>query len=145
MKNLKMTILIPLTLLLVGGTIGTAEAQARLRVRASITTPSMHLSIGQHHGHGYRLDYRRTLPATRRYDQYQLRKVDRRIAGRLGRYTGVPAKELLRHKRHGYTWSEIGRWLELPRRAVRAAMDAKTWKRYLRGDRIKSGCIRYGR
>jgi hypothetical protein len=62
-------------------------------------------------------------------------KRDKKIARRLGRYTGVPKRELLRLKRMGYSWREIGNWLGISKQAVRAAKSKGRWARFLERQR----------
>jgi hypothetical protein len=70
---------------------------------------------------------------------FRIAKQDQRIAHRLAMYTGVPEHELLRLRRFGYQWFEIGRWLHLPQQLVRAAMHKGTWKRFLREEQLFAG------
>jgi hypothetical protein len=76
----------------------------------------------------------RTLP--RRHGHVVVRaeiaRHDRRVAGRLARYTGVARRDILEMRRLGYRWLEIGAWLELPRHTIRAALRADSWRAYLR-------------
>ncbi|MBD3222304.1 hypothetical protein GF314_13785 [bacterium] len=44
----------------------------------------------------------------------------------------MPRREILHLRGLGYRWSEIGMWLEVPRGAVRAAMSADAWGRFMR-------------
>lgn len=129
MKTLKMSIIsLPvLALLLTVGAVD--EAQARIRVRATLQTP--HGQIQVDNG-AYRpaRGYRRALPV-RHYTEYRVSKKDRKIARRLGRFTGVPKRELVQMKRMGYSWRQIGNWLGVSKRVVRAAKSQKKWERFL--------------
>lgn len=116
-----------LVLLLTIGAVD--EAQARIRVQATVKTPYGRVQIDNgayHHTRGYR----RALPV-RHYEDYRVSKRDRNIARRLGRFTGVPKRELVQLRRQGYSWSEIGRWLDVPRKVVKAAKNGKSWKRFM--------------
>ena len=72
------------------------------------------------------------MPVRRRV--YRIAQHDLRVARRLAWYSGVPARELIRHRRYGYTWVEIGRWYHMPRRVVRAAMSRRHWNRLLHAE-----------
>jgi hypothetical protein len=110
------------------------DARAGIRVAATISTPEVRVHIGngpsyQHYRHEVRrLPYRR-------YMRYEITRRDRMIARRMTWYTGVRMGELIRLRRHGYNWLEIGRWLDVPRRVVRAAMNQRSWDRFLREER----------
>jgi hypothetical protein len=106
------------------------DAEAGLRFRAAINTPNLVVHAGNIPScyHGYHR--RGNLPVRAYY--YRINKHDRRIARRLARYTGVPARELMRLRRMGYHWFEIGRHLGLPRPVVRCAMNKRSWKHFLR-------------
>ena len=67
-------------------------------------------------------------------------KRDKKIARRLSRYTGVPKRELIHLCKQGYTWREIGRWLGVPRRVVRAARTHASWKHFLNQGRYGRYC-----
>jgi len=129
MKTLKMSIIsLPvLALLLTVGAVD--EAQARIRVRATLQTP--HGQIQVDNG-AYRpaRGYRRALPI-RHCTEYRVSKKDQKIARRLSRFTGVPKRELIQMKRMGYSWRQIGNWLGVSHRVVRAAKSQKSWERLL--------------
>lgn len=118
--------------------VGDAEAETEVRFNAILRTPNMSVRIGNvpagRYG-GYRVGH---LPVRPRR-QYRIIKRDRQIAGRLAWYTGVPVRELVRLRTHGYNWLEIGRWLRLPRRVVRAAFNQRSWKRFTHGGRRLAG------
>ena len=124
--------LIVLALLVGPGFMRPAEAQ--VRVSATVRTPNVRVSIGNTHP-GYHLIGRRGHLPMRGRRLFTLSKQDRVIARRLARYTGVPAREIIQARRYGYNWFEIGRWLRLPRFAVRAAMNQRSWNRFIRGER----------
>ena len=127
-KRMSLFSLPVLALLLTIGAVD--EAQARVRVRATVRTPYGHIQIDNgayHHTRGYR----QALPV-RHYEYYCVTKRDKKIAGRLGHYTGVPRRELIQLRKQGYTWSEIGRWLDVSRKVVRAAKSEKRWRRFMR-------------
>jgi hypothetical protein len=128
--RLSMLILIELALLFVSGLSRSAEAG--IRVTATLHTPDVHVRIGGA-PRGYTIGH---LPV-RRPGRHMVGRRDRAIALRLARYTGVPARRLIRLRTYGYTWFEIGRWLRLPPQVVRAAMDRRSWSRFRRsGARI---------
>lgn len=116
-----------LALLLTIGAVD--EAQARIRVKATVRTPygRVHVDNGPYR---HTRVYRQALPV-RHYEYYQVTKRDRKIARRLARYTGVPKTELIQLRRVGYSWGEIGRWLDVPRQVVRAARSGKSWRRFM--------------
>lgn len=136
MKTQKMNLisLTALALLLTFGAVG--EAQARIRVRATVRTPYGGVQVDNgayRQGRGYR----QTLPVRHR-QEIRITKKDRKIARRLGRYTGVPKRELIHLKAMGYSWGEIGNWLGVSRKAVRAAKSQKKWERFI--SRRQRGC-----
>jgi len=114
--------------------IGLADsAEAKIRVSATLRTP--HAVVHYDNGPAPRVIYRdRALPV-RHYMKAKVSKRDRRIAKRLARYTGVPKRELIHLKRMGYRWGEIGRWLGVSPRVVRAAKQSRSWDRFLRYER----------
>lgn len=121
-------------ILLIGSGI-VQDAEAEVRFDVTMSTPNVRIRIGNTPPIHYRTVRVRRLPINgRRF--YRISKRDRRIARRLAMYTGVPKRELLRLRRYGYQWFEIGRWLHLPRPVVRAAMHKGTWKRFLREERL---------
>ncbi len=107
--------------------VGANDASARVRVRATVYTPYGAVRIDNSHSGRY--------SAPRRHLNYTITRQDRRIAKRLARYTGVSKREILRLRRQGYRWSEIGRRLDVSRRVVRAAKHQDTWQRFLRDER----------
>jgi hypothetical protein len=126
-------------LVLILGIGGIADAQAGIRIKATWHTPDVRVQIkGPSSGHHHPYRWGR-LPA-RHHSYFRVSERDRKIARRLAWYTDVPARELIRLRRHGYRWAEIGRWLELPRPVVRAAMHRQSWQRFLRQQRHLTGC-----
>jgi len=107
------------------------DAEAVITVRASLHTPNVRVGVGNTSYSRYRHARVVRIPVRRR-TYYRIAKHDLRIAQRLAWYTGVPAKKLIRLRRNGYRWFEIGRWLDLPRPVVQAAMHKKSWNRFLR-------------
>jgi hypothetical protein len=128
--------LVAIILLVGSGIVQDAEAEVRFDV--TMRTPIVRVRVGNTHPLHYRTVRIRRLPIRGR-GFYRISKQDRRIARRLAMYTGVPVRELLRLRRYGYQWFEIGRWLRLPRQAVRAATHKGTWKRFLREERMLVG------
>jgi hypothetical protein len=110
------------------------DAEAEIRVNATLHTPNISVRVGNMPAGHYRSYARGHLPV-RRVRMYMITMRDRKIARRLAWCAGVPVRELLRLRRRGYHWFEIGRWLRLPRRLVRAAMHQRSWRRYLREER----------
>ena len=110
------------------------DARAEFRISAVVHTPNMSVRVGNNPSGYYHTYPDRRLPS-RRYMRYDITRRDRMIARRLTWYTGVRFGELLRLRRHGYNWFEIGRWLYMPRQVVRAAMHRRSWDRFLREER----------
>ena len=130
-KRMRKTILAAMVLTAV---IMTAtDVAAGVRVGAVVRTPNISLRIGNVPA-GRRIAARRLRPMPVRRRIYRIVKHDIRIARRLAWYSGVHARELLRHRRQGYTWFEIGRWYYMPRRIVRAAMSPGRWNRLLHAE-----------
>jgi hypothetical protein len=119
------------------------EASAGLRVAARVRTPHLDIRIGNAPGPALAIVRDGCLRPPLR-PVHRIDPLDRRIAKRLARYTGVPKGELLQLRRAGYRWIEIGRYLGLSRRAVWAAADARSWQRFLGragGGGRPAGCI----
>ena len=119
MKTLKMTFIsLPVLVLLL--TVGIVDdAQARIRVKGTLRTPHAVIQVDNgayHHNRGYRQAF-----PVRYNERIRVSEKDRKIARRLGRYTGVPTRELIQMRKQGYSWKEIGNWLGVPRKVVRAA------------------------
>jgi hypothetical protein len=111
-----------------------SNADAGVRVGVVVRTPVVRVHIGNTTSARYLYDARAHFPVRARA-YYKISKTDLLIARRLARFTGVEARELTRLRGWGYTWAEIGRWLRLPARTMRAAMNEQSWKRFLRDQR----------
>ena len=134
MKKTRMSLLTLAALTMVVG-IGIAQdARAEIRISAVVHTPNVSVRVGNNPSGYYHIDPDRRLPA-RGYMHYDITRRDRMIARRLTWYTGVRLGELIRLRRRGYRWVEIGRWLHVPRPVVRAAMNQRSWDRFLRQER----------
>jgi hypothetical protein len=106
------------------------RAGAEIRVAASVSVPGVMVSVGTVPSCHYTIEQYRPMPE-RRYMYYEVTRQDRMIARRVNWYTGVPLGELLRLRRDGYDWFEIGIWLHMARPVVRAAMDQRSWDRFV--------------
>jgi len=140
-KRVGLTGLPVLVLLLTLGAVD--QAQARIRVQATVRTPYGNIQIDNGAYHPTR-GYRQALPV-RHFDNYRETQRDRMIAGRLARFTGAPQRELMQLRKQGYNWNEIGRWLDVPNGVVRAAQSGKSWKRFMNGERRGYHCEVGGR
>jgi hypothetical protein len=107
------------------------KARAGVRVSATVRTPAITVRVGN----TPRAFVPRPLPVRRVYRHVPITHRDREIASRLEWYTGVPVKQMLFMKSRGYTWCEIGHWLGVSDGTVQAAMQYRTWKRFLRAQR----------
>lgn len=135
MRKMRVSLLSLIVVALILGSGIVQDAKAEVRFDVTMRTPNVRFRIGNTPpGHHRNIRVRRLPIHGRRF--YRVSKKDQRIAYRLARYTGVPRRELLRLRRYGYQWFEIGRWLHLPRPVVRAAMHKGTWKRFLREERM---------
>jgi hypothetical protein len=115
------------------------NAEAKVRVQATVRTPYGAVHIDNGSPARYRSP--RVLPARGHYYvKTAITKRDRKIAKRLARYTGVSQREILRLRRQGYRWGEIGNWLDLPRPVIRAAQHQQSWQRFLRHNRGYEKC-----
>jgi hypothetical protein len=110
------------------------NAQAGVRVKATINTPNARVHFTNRPFGHYRSYTREVLPL-RMYKHAKINKRDRMVARRLAGYTGVPKRTLINLRARGFRWFEIGRWLYVPRPVVRAAMNQRTWKRFLHRQR----------
>jgi len=106
------------------------RAGAEIRVAASVNAPGVSVHVGTVPSGYYTIERYRRMPE-HRYMYYEITRQDRMIARRVSWYTGVPLGELLRLRRDGYGWFEIGNWLHMPRPVVRAAMGQRSWDRFL--------------
>jgi len=131
MRKMRMSLLGLVALALAAGILTVQEAHAKVRVSATLRAPNVRVHFGNTSSCRFHNCTIRHMPI--RHNQYvKIGKRERTIAVRLARFTGVPSRELLRLRRQGFQWFEIGRWLDLPRPVVRAAMNQRTWKRFLR-------------
>lgn len=138
MKRMRVSFLSLLVVALVVGSGIVQDAEAEVRFDVTMRTPNVRVRVGNTHPVPYRTVRVRRLPIHGRR-LFRISKQDQRIASRLAMYTGVPERELLRLRRYGYQWLEIGRWLHLPRPVIRAAMNKGTWKRFIREERLLAG------
>jgi hypothetical protein len=141
MKKLRMSLMASGLMLAVAAGLMT-DARAGVRVAASVHTPNVSIHAGYNPSCYYCIGQDRRIQ-DRRYMGYEITRRDRMIARRMTWYTGVNLGELIRLRRHGYDWFEIGRWLHMPRPVVRAAMNQKSWNRFLREERMNAH--RYGK
>ena len=105
------------------------QAQAKVVVRATVKTP--HLSVKVSNTPVARRYVHLTPRVTHRQVLVRIDKQDRQMARRLASISGATRGEILELRRDGYTWNQIGRFLNLNPRAVRAARHAISWNRYL--------------
>ncbi len=115
------------------------DAEARVRVKAKVRTPYGVVHVDNGPSERHRVVRRGHLPARRHYD-VRITKQDRQVAKRLAWYTGVSKQEILRLKRQGYRWGEIGRWLDVPRAVAQAAKHTPSWRRLVNHDRRYERC-----
>jgi hypothetical protein len=135
MKTLQKIILGWMAPIILTGSGLATDARAGVRVNATLRTPGVEVRVG-HPPYQRHYKYRaRRLPA-RPFHYYTVDRHDWRVAGRLASITGVSTREMIQLRRYGYTWREIGRILRLPRGVTRAAMDHRSWKRFLREERL---------
>jgi len=139
MKKMRMTLMSLATLALLIGAVIAQDADAQIRVDATLHTPNVRVRISSTPSDHYRSSKKRQLPV-RMHKHVKISKRDRKIARRLARYTGVPSRELIQLRRQGYGWFQIGRWVQLPRPMVRAAMHEQSWNRFLRQQRRLARC-----
>jgi len=128
----RLTYLSLITAVLLVSFMGVSNAEAKNRVRVKVRTPQISVRVKTMPVVHRRTVIRRVPLPVRFHAHYDITKKDRKIARRLAKYTGTSKRELVELRRQGYRWSEIGRWLDLPRHTVRAARDADTWKQFLR-------------
>ncbi len=143
-RNMYLTGLMALALMLT--MIPASHAKAAVVIRASIGTPHAGVMLGYNTVpavRNTRYVHLRPLPV-RRYAVLHITKHDRRMARRLADYTGVSRRELLRLRRQGYSWREIGSWLNVRPVVVRAARSARTWDDFLYGGRPVVRCRTHG-
>ncbi len=111
---------------------GVQTATAGIRSSATIRTPHIGIQVNTGSVVHYPVADRRMRIPVRRHMAFPVTKHDRKVARRLARYTGASKRELISLRSQGYRWSQIGRWLDLSRGTVRAAMDSHSWKRFLK-------------
>lgn len=135
-KSMKILSLSVLTLILFLGV--TDQADARIRAKSSRRAPRVAVQID---AGALRISggFGQSRPGRYR-EQYRVTKRDRKIAHRLGRYMGVQKRELIQLKKQGYSWNEIGRWLGVSRKAVRAAKSSRSWERFLDRRHRRTSC-----
>jgi hypothetical protein len=130
MRKTRMSLLSLIVPTLLIGSCIAKDAEAGVRFDATLRTPNVRARIGNMPPSHYR-SYKGGYLPVRKHGHYRVTKQDQAVAHRLALYTGVPAGELIKLKRYGYSWFEIGQWLYLPRPVVRAAMGEQSWKRFL--------------
>ena len=131
----RLTYLSLITVVLLISLSGVQTAEAGIRVSATIRTPHIGIHVNSGPVIHYPVADRRMQLPVRRHMTFPVTRNDRKVAQRLARYTGVSKRELISLRSQGYRWSEIGRWLDLSRGTVRAAMDSRSWKRFLKQER----------
>ena len=128
MNTLKMIILSLSALILFSIPTEALAGPSDVRIRAKFRTPQVRVDVNL----GTRYVTVRNNLLHRDQRSLRLSRLDRQIAKRLASYTGMSKHRLLKYRANGYRWSEIGRWLDLPRRVVRAARSAESWREFLR-------------
>jgi hypothetical protein len=138
MKRMKKSSMAIAALALLAALMIVRDAEAEIRVSAALHTPGLSVRIGNTPAGPYGSIRVGHLPV-RANMHYRIAKRDRLIADRLGWYTGVPARELIRLRAYGYNWFEIGAWLRLPKAIVQASFSHKKWNRFTCGGRNLAG------
>ncbi len=133
MKKMRMTLLGVSAAALLGSIMVPATVDAKTRVHVAVKTPHVKVGVTNTSRH---LDNRGGFHPVRTYD---VGNRNRAIALRLASYTGVSPKVMLRLKRRGFNWVQIGRRIGISRQVVKAAMYPHTWKRFLRLERQRCG------
>ncbi len=129
MKRMKKSSMAIAALALLAALMIVQDAEAEIRVSAALHTPGLSVRIGNAPAGPYGSIRVGHLPV-RANARYRIVKRDRLIAGRLARYTRVPARELIRLRAYEYNWFEIGAWLRLPKAVVQAAFNRNSWSRF---------------
>ncbi|MCP4571710.1 MAG: hypothetical protein GY838_05105 [bacterium] len=129
--------IIGLLTIIIAGSAAFEEARAEILVKATVTTPQVRLHLSNAPA-GHNRYVARDRGSYRHRIRRHVSRIDRAMAKRLARVTGIPRRELLDQRRFGYTWREIGRWYDLPRPMIRAASDHRSWKRWLQRDRMQN-------
>jgi len=124
-----LALLLPLTL-------SAQQASAELRVRAEIRTPNVRVRLGNDRGrmlHRKPL-HRRPILRSKIYSSctMQLTGQDRHIAKRMAYVAGTRKGRLLKLRRSGFSWREIGWDLGLSRREMHWAINGKTMHGFAR-------------
>ncbi|MBU8922460.1 MAG: hypothetical protein KOO63_11640 [Bacteroidales bacterium] len=131
MRRMRMSLMSLIAIAMIAGPMIALDAEAGVRFDATLRTDNMRVRVGNIRSDYYRIHRRRPV-SVRRHKVFAIGRHDRRIAYRIGRYVNIPARELIQLRRYGYSWLEIGRWLELPRPVIHAARSSRSWKRFLR-------------
>lgn len=138
MKTRFLSPLILSALILLAVTVAGSDARAEVRVGLTVRTPGLLVSVGDA---GLVVAGRhRPVRVPRAVPIVHVDREDRRVARRLADYTGVDERELLRLRRHGWSWREIGRELGLSGRVVRAAATERSWRAFLDGRKPAGWC-----
>ncbi|MDD3642708.1 MAG: hypothetical protein PHQ19_04500 [Candidatus Krumholzibacteria bacterium] len=129
MRTKRMDLLVLVAMIFAAGALIATDVAAEVRFDATVRTPVMSIRIGNAYV-GYR-PVGRIRPLPVRGPIRRAVRFDIQVAHRLAWYTGMPQGELLKYRRYGYSWHEIGQWLSVPGRVVRAAMSERGWNRFL--------------
>jgi len=137
MKRIQASLMSLVALALLGS-VAADTANAGVRVKATLRTPTLVVRMGNvHAGHD---GYCRIEPARMTvHRRGRLTTQDRNIARRLANYTGMRPQRVMKLRRQGYTWFGVGRFLHLRPRVVRAAMHQRSWNRFLRHEARVAG------
>ena len=93
------------------------SAEAGVRVGVQVKAPLIN-AVFHSGGHGSGLH----VNVQPRIRDYQITRIDRKIARKLAKRTIYTKQELLQLKRVGYTWNQIGRLLRLPSKMMRSVL-----------------------
>jgi hypothetical protein len=110
-------------------------ASAELRVRAEIRTPNVRVRLGNDHNHRHGRMLHRKLALREKMHvacTQQLSSRDRKIARRMAALTHSGQGRLLKLRRSGFSWREIGYDLGLNKRQIRWAVNGKRYNRFAR-------------
>lgn len=127
-----------LTILIGAGLTAAANAEAGVNFQVRVGTPAVQATLHSS-GHGPDLHIQMK-PACR---AVALTEFDRKVARKLARRTAYDKQELLRLKRVGYSWAQIGNILKLPRSAVQNVL-RQTSLQMARADRHENRSDRHG-
>ncbi|MBN2070117.1 MAG: hypothetical protein JW814_01570 [Candidatus Krumholzibacteriota bacterium] len=106
------------------------DTAAQVRFNAVLKTPDIQIRAGNdsyRHRGNVRIYHGQIRPGRSAPAVYE----DRKIAFRLAAWSGIRERKLIRMRRHGYRWAQIGRFYNIPPGVVRAAMDQRQWNRFL--------------